>query len=117
MKVTASYLLMLKKYQFKANDNISKAFVLIIKMESKDQFDTDIDTKNCTYYYFDDLVRVRVRNIDFSDILIDQKLYKQKYENILIYNISYKTLTGGKPLRIRFDKTDGFIKINGGIII
>ena len=26
-----------------------------------------------------------------------------------VYNISYKTLTGPKPLRISFDKIDGFI--------
>ena len=106
-----------KKISIQSKRQYFKSVCIIIKMESKDEFDTDIDIKNCTYYYFDDLVRVRVRDIDFSDILIDQKLYKKKYENILIYNISYKTLAGGKPLRIRFDKTDGFIKINGGIII
>ena len=52
------------------------------------------------------------RDIDFSDILLDENLYNKKYENILIYNISYKTSTGAKPLRIRFDKIDGFIKIH-----
>ena len=30
------------------------------------------------------------------------------------YDISYKTLTGAKPLRIRFDKIDGFIGIYDG---
>ena len=29
----------------------------------------------------------------------------------MIYDISYKTLIGAKPLRIRFDKTHGFIRI------
>ena len=29
----------------------------------------------------------------------------------MIYEISYKTLIGSKPLRIRFDKIDGFIRI------
>ena len=38
-------------------------------------------------------------------------MYRENYENILIYEISYKASTGGKPLRIRFDKIDGFIKI------
>ena len=28
----------------------------------------------------------------------------------MIYNISYKTLIDPKPLRIRFDKIDGFIR-------
>ena len=32
----------------------------------------------------------------------------------MIYDISYKTLTGPKPLRIRFDKIDGFISIYDG---
>ena len=29
----------------------------------------------------------------------------------MIYDISYKTLIDSKPLRIRFNKTDGFIRI------
>ena len=32
----------------------------------------------------------------------------------LFYNISYKTLMGAKPLRICFDKIDGFITIYDG---
>ena len=43
--------------------------------------------------------------INFSNILLDKKLH----ENISVYNISYKTSTGPKPSRIRFDKIDGFI--------
>ena len=35
----------------------------------------------------------------------------KSYEYILIYNISYKTLIGAKPLRIRSDKVDGFIRV------
>ena len=38
--------------------------------------------------------------------MLDEKIYK----NILIYDISYKTFMGSKPLRIWFDKIDGFIK-------
>ena len=44
------------------------------------------------------------RDIDFTDILLDEKTYRQKYENILIYDISYKTSTGAKPSRIRLHK-------------
>ena len=33
------------------------------------------------------------------------------YENTLIYEISYKTLIGPKPLCIRFNKLEGFIRI------
>ena len=32
----------------------------------------------------------------------------------MIYGISYKTLIDPKPLRIRFDKIDGFIRIYDG---
>ena len=41
---------------------------------------------------------------------MDEKLY----ENILVYNISYKTSIDSKPLRIRFDKIDGYIRIYDG---
>ena len=33
---------------------------------------------------------MRVMDIDFDNILLDEKLYKT-YKNILIYDISYKT--------------------------
>ena len=42
---------------------------------------------------------MRVIDTDFSDILLDEKSYKTQ-ENILIYNISYKTFMSAKPLRI-----------------
>ena len=35
---------------------------------------------------------------------------EKSHENILIYDISYKTLIVSKPLHIRFDKIDGFIR-------
>ena len=79
-------------------------------MESKDELQK-IDIKNHTCYYFDDIMRVR----DFNDILLDKKLCKEKCESILIYNISNKTSTGAKPLCIRLDEIDGFIKIHDGI--
>ena len=57
---------------------------------------------------FDNIIKLE--DIDSGNILIDEKSQK----NILIYDISYITLIGSKPLRIRFDKTDGFIKIYDG---
>ena len=57
---------------------------------------------------------MKVINIDFNNILLDKKSYKI-FENILVYDISYKIILGKKPLHVRFDKTDGFIKIYGGI--
>ena len=52
---------------------------------------------------------------DFSGILLDEKLYKEKDKNDLVYGISCKTSAGEKPLRIRYDEIDGFIKIHNGI--
>ena len=65
----------------------------------------EIDIKNRACHYFDDIINGT--DINFSDILLDEKLY----ENILVYGISYKTSTDPKPLRIRFDKIDGFIVV------
>ena len=39
---------------------------------------------------------------------------EKSHENILIHDFSNKTLIGLKPLRIRFLKIDGFIRIYGG---
>ena len=41
---------------------------------------------------------------------MDEKLY----EDILNYDISYKTLIGPKPLHMRFDKVDGSIRVYDG---
>ena len=48
--------------------------------------------KNCTYYYFDDIIKLE--DFDFNNILIDKKSYK----NILIYDISCNSLIVLKPL-------------------
>ena len=39
---------------------------------------------------------------------------EKSYENILSCNISYKTLIDAKPLHVRFNKTDGFIRVYDG---
>ena len=53
--------------------------------------------KNRTCYYFDEIIKLE--DFDFDNILIDEKCR----ENILICNISYKTLIGALPyLRIIF---------------
>ena len=53
---------------------------------------------------------IKLEDFDLDNILIDWK----SHENILIYNISHKTLIDPKPLPSRFDKTDGFIRIYDG---
>ena len=71
-------------------------------MKSKNELkENDIENRVC--YYFDDIINGT--KINFNNIFLDINLY----ENISIYNILYKTPTGPKPLRIRFDKIDGFI--------
>ena len=41
---------------------------------------------------------------------------KNQMEIFLAYDILYKTLIGGKPLSIRFDKVNGFIRVYDGKI-
>ena len=54
-------------------------------MESKDEL-KEIDFKNRTCYYFDDIMSVK--DFDLRDILLAEKLY----ENILIYDIYIRTI-------------------------
>ena len=65
--------------------------------------------KNRTCCYFDDIIKLD--NFDLDNISLDKK----SHENILIFNILYKNLIDSKPSRIRFDKTDGFIRIYDGM--
>ena len=53
---------------------------------------------------------LKYEDFNLDNILIDEK----SYENILVYNISYKSVIGAELLRIRFDKTDGFIRVYDG---
>ena len=53
----------------------------------------------------------RVEDIDFDKILLGEK----SYEDLQVYNISYETFTFAKPLHVRFNKIDGFIKYYDGI--
>ena len=71
-------------------------------MKSKNEL-REIDIKNPVCYYFDYIINGT--KINFSNILLDKKWY----DNISVYNISYKTLTGPKPFRIRFGKINRFI--------
>ena len=78
-------------------------------MENKNEL-KEINIKNWTCHYFDDIINGT--DINFSDILLDENLH----ERILVYGISYKKSTSTKPLRIRFDKIDGFIMVLDGKI-
>ena len=61
-------------------------------------------------YYFDDIINST--KINFNNILLNKKLYI----NISVYNISYETPTGSKPVHIRFDQIDRFIRSLDGKI-
>ena len=76
-------------------------------MDSNDEL-KEIDIKNHTSYCFNDIIEIKY--FDPDNILIDEK----SYENILVYNISYKSLIHSKPLRIRFSKMEEFIRIYYG---
>ena len=54
---------------------------------------------------------MNVEDINVDNIFLDEN----SYENIVVYNILYKTFMDAKPLRIRFDKVDEIIKIYNGI--
>ena len=64
--------------------------------------------ENRTCYYFDYMIKLE--DFDLDNFLIDEK----PYENIFIYDISYKTLTDSKYLCIRLGKIAGFIRLCDG---
>ena len=49
---------------------------------------------------------IKIEGFDLNNILLSEKTYKK----ILMYEVLYKTLIGAKPLRIIFDKVNGFIR-------
>ena len=53
---------------------------------------------------------MNVEDINVDNVFLDENTY----ENILVYNILYKTFMDAKPLRNRFDKVDELIKIYNG---
>ena len=77
-------------------------------MESNNNL-KEVDVKYCTCYFFDGVIKIE--HFDLDNILKDE----MSYENILVYNISYKSLIDSKSLSIRFNKVDEFIRIHDGI--
>ena len=75
-------------------------------MESNNKL-KEIDIKNFTCCYFDYIMKNK--HFDISNILIDKKSYK----NILVHDISYKTLISIRTFRIKFYKIVGFISVDG----
>ena len=77
-------------------------------MDSNDEL-KETDIRNRTCYYFD--AKTKTEDFNLDNILIKKKRYK----NILVYNISYKTLIDAKPLPVRFNKINRFIKVYDGV--
>ena len=61
----------------------------------------EIDNKNRTCYYFDEITSMILILIIFY--------WTKKHENILIYHAAYKTPFGEKALRIIFNKVDRYM--------
>ena len=68
----------------------------------------NLDIKNRRCYYFDDIIKIEVFDLD------NFLLYEKSCKSILVYNISDKILIDSKSLGVRFDKIDGFIIIYDG---
>ena len=63
----------------------------------------EIDIKNRTYYFFNDIINVK--NLDPNKIKIDENLYK----NILTYYIGYVAPSNVKPLHFIINNIYGYI--------
>ena len=87
---------------------IVKTFCHANNMKMENNKLKKICIKNFTCNYFNDITKFE--NFDLDNILIDEKSHR----NILIYDISYKTLIGPNPVCIRFNKIDGFIRFYDG---
>ena len=76
-----------------------------------------IDIKNLTYYFFNDMINIK--NFDSSLL----KIYKKSYKNIVISSIEYITIkeiddyeniNSVNPLYLIIGKVNGYIKENNG---
>ena len=63
-------------------------------MDSNDEL-KETDIKNPMCHYFHDIMRVR--DFVFDNTFLDETSYENSYENILIYDIWFKTFMGAKP--------------------
>ena len=75
-----------------------------------------ISIKNCTYYFFDDIIIIK--NLDPNEIKIDEKSYKNIFfnytGNVTIKNLGYVKIKSVNPLDFTFDKINGFIEKSNG---
>ena len=72
------------------------------------EWSKEFNIKNRTCYHLDEIIKFEY--FYFENVLIDEK----PNENVLAYNISYKTFIGTQLFRIRLDKIDEFIRVYVG---
>ena len=85
------------------------AIQLNIKMRNIKQ----IDIKNLTYYFFNDMINIK--NFDSSLLKIYKKSYKSSIEYITIKEIDdYENINSVNPLYLIIGKVNGYIKENNG---
>ena len=80
----------------------------IIKMETNSELkEIDIKIVHAIISMMQLELKTLIYIFDFDNMLIDKK----SQENILVYNILYKSVIDYKPLRYRFEKINEFIKV------
>ena len=70
------------------------SFILIIQIKKMSNKDKDVDIKNRTYYFFNDIINIK--NFDPNNIRVDETSYK----NIPIYYIRYVMINDSKKVKI-----------------
>ena len=72
----------------------------------------DIDIKNHTCYFFDDIINIK--NIDPNNIKIDEKSYRKIliYYNgyVTIKNLKYVKINSVNPLYLIFNKVNAYFE-------
>ena len=98
--------------RWKKKSNIVKLMWNVLYKNGAQKICVKLNKKNCiknrACYYFNQIIKFK--DFDINNILLDEKWE----ENILIYDISCKTLIETKPFHISFDKIDEFMRIYDG---
>lgn len=68
----------------------------------------EINIKNCTYYFLNDMINIK--KLDLNKIKIDGN----SYESIFIYYIGYMTTNNVKRLHLIINKINAFVEESNG---
>ena len=88
LSITIALLIAFSVYIFQIKYKVKQKYLLPYYITSDNLITLfkEINIKNCTCFYLDDIIKIKDFNLD--NILIDEK----SSENISVYNISYKNL-------------------------